>query len=351
MGAVTLIYTSLGGLQAVVWTDVLQTFILLFGAIASLVVISVKLHGVGAWWPTHWAPQWEKFQFFPDGSPHLSFLDMNMSTFIWYVCTSGSDQMAVQRYLATRDARGARRAYNINMLMDVIVLFFSATLGFALLGYFRAFPQMVPPGVSIEKNADQLFPHFIVFGLPTGATGLVVAGLLAAAMSSLSSGMSSVTSVITVDFLDRFNRQKVSQRQNLRRTKIISLIVGVVTVLLSFIYVSRVAGNLLEVANKVVNLLTAPLFILFLMALFVPFATGAGAIAGSAVGALVAATVAYWPQFTGRPGLGFTWIMPASLVSGVIVALLASLIFGRPKPLEADLEYSVSGSGAAADAW
>jgi Na+/proline symporter len=258
---------------------------------------------------------------------------MMMTTFIWYVCTSGSDQMAIQRYLATRDARAARRAYNINMVMDVTVLLFSASLGFALLSYFRTFPEMMAPGQSIEKNADQLFPQFIVFGLPTGVTGLVVAGLLAAAMSSTSSGMNSVTSVIAVDFLDRFGKHVASPTEHVRRTKLISLAVGVAVVLLSFLYVSHVAGNLLEVAFKVVNMLTTPLFILFLMAFFVPWATGAGAIVGSAIAALVGALVAYWPQITGQPGLGFTWILPLSLVAGFIVAAIASLVIGRTTPL------------------
>jgi SSS family solute:Na+ symporter len=333
MGVVTLVYTSLGGLRAVVWTDVLQTFILFFGAILSLIVISAKMGGVGAWWPTSWAPHWETFRFLPDGSPQLSFLDMNLSVLIWYVCTSGSDQMAIQRYLATRDAPAARRAYIINMIADVVVFVFSATLGFALLGYFQAFPEMLASGQDLKTNADKLFPQFIVSGLPTGITGLVVAGLLAAAMSSLSSGMSAVTSVVTTDFIDRSRQTKLSEDQHLRLAKYISLGVGVVTVLLSFMYVSKVHGHLLEVANKVVNLLTAPLFVLFLMAMFVPWATGPGSIIGAAAASIAAALVAYWDQLTGRPGFGFTWIMPVSLIVGFVVASLASLLSGRRREL------------------
>lgn len=335
MGIVTLIYTSLGGLRAVVWTDVLQTFILFAGAIACLIVISVKMGGVGPWLPTHWAPHWEEFRFFPDGTAHLSLLDLGMSTFIWYVCTAGSDQMAIQRYLATRDARSARRAFVINQLADVVVLTFCAGLGFALLGYYTANPQMLQPGQNIVDHSDKLFPQFIVFGLPSGVTGIVVAGLLAAAMSSLSSGMSAITSVVTVDFVDRYRKTALTDRQHLNLSKYISFAVGVVTVLLSFLYVSQVHGNILEVAYKVCNLLTVPLFLLFMMAMFVPFASQAGTLIGVSVSIVSALLIAYWEEVTGRRGLAFTWIMPISFVAGFGVAWAASLVFKRNPNLTA----------------
>ncbi len=350
MGVVTLIYTSIGGLQAVVWTDVLQTFILFAAAVAGLIVISVKMGGVTPWLPTAWAPHWERFQFLPDGTPHLSLLDMVMSTFIWYVCTAGSDQMAIQRYLATRDARSARRAYIINQLTDVLVLFFCSALGFALLGYYTAFPSLLEPGQTIKDNSDQLFPQFIVSGLPVGVTGLVVAGLLAAAMSSLSSGMSSITSVVTVDFIDRFRATKLREVDHLRLAKYISFVVGVITVLLSFLYVKQVHGNLLEVANKVVNLLTAPLFLLFLMAMFVPFASQTGTLIGVFASTATAVVIAYWSELTGRPGLGFTWIMPSSMAIGFIVACAASFVFRRNLALsQMQLEMIAASAGPQQD--
>ncbi len=343
MGVITLIYTSMGGLQAVVWTDVLQTFILFAAAIACVIIISFDLGGVSAWWPTSWAPHWETFRFWPDRSGQLSMFDMCLTTLTWYVATAGSDQMAIQRYLATRDARAARRAYIFNQCTDVVVLSFSAMLGFALLGYFRAFPNMLAPGQSIEVNADQLFPQFIVFGLPTGLTGLVVAGLLAAAMSSLSSGMSSVTSVVTIDFIDCARARKLDERTHLRLARYISLCVGIVTVLLSFLYVRQVRGNLFEVSYKVVNILTSPLFVLFLMAMFVPWATGTGAIIGTLFSMATAALIAFWQDFFGQSSVVFTWIMPVALVVGFLVASLASLVFGgRPVAMETGTKQAVS---------
>lgn len=333
MGIVTLIYTSIGGLQAVVWTDVLQTFILFFGAIACLVVISFKLGSATSWIPTQWSSHWQPFQFWPDGSARLSFVDMSLSALIWYVATSGSDQMAVQRYLSTRNASAARRAYIINMVMDVLVLTFCAALGFALLAYYQHHPQWLKPGETISTAADQLFPRFIVFGLPAGLTGIVVAGLLAAAMSSLSSGMSSITSVISVDFVNRMRASAFSDLELLPLAKVVSMLVGAATVILSVLFVRQVGGNLLEVGYKVTNFLTAPLFILFIMALFCPWATGSGAIVGTLVASAVAILIAYWQELTNRPGLAFTWIMPGSLLAGIATGTLASLIHGEKRPM------------------
>ena len=319
IGAVTILYTSMGGLRAVVFTDVAQTLILFAGAIVTLAVVTANLGGVGAWWPHQWYANWAepKFWFDPD---KRTFAGAFLATFTWYICTCGSDQMAIQRYLATRDVQTARRAFTISMVTDMVVGLFLGAIGLALLAYFHAHPEMIPDGQTIRSNADQLFPQFIVFGLPAGLSGLVVAALLAAAMSSLSAGFNSSSSVITVDFLDRFRPRKKSEREQVKLTKIVSILVGAAVVGLS-LYVSTVEGNLLEVCFKVVNLLVAPLFLLFFMAMYVPWATSFGTLLGAACSVAVAVGIAYYHFL----GLTFLWIMPGSLVAGVAVGALASL--------------------------
>ena len=150
-----------------------------------------------------------------------------------------------------------------------MVTLFLGAIGLALLAYFRVHPEMLPSGQTIASGADQLFPRFIVLGLPRGIGGLVVAALLAAAMSSLSSGLNSSSSVISVDLLERFRPTKRSESGHVRLNRRISIVVGIIVVALS-LYVSTVQGNLLEVAYKVSNLFVAPLFFLFFMAMFVP---------------------------------------------------------------------------------
>ena len=104
---------------------------------------------------------------------------------VWYVCTAGGDQTSVQRFMATQDAKAARLAYATQLCTSVIVGVTLGLVGLALLGYFHAHPERLPEGMSLRENADKVFPHFIAFHLPVGISGLVVAAMFAAAMSSI----------------------------------------------------------------------------------------------------------------------------------------------------------------------
>jgi len=330
LGLVTVIYTSMGGLRAVVLTDVVQTVILLGGALLTLVLVTVYLGGVGNWWPGEWVAHWPDPKWY-DPTERITFFSLVLATFTWWVCTAGSDQMAIQRYLATRDVRAARNVLIITLGANTLVNFVLAAVGLALLAYFRANPHLVPDGQTILSDADQLFPRFIAIELPAGVSGLVVAGLLAAAMSSLSSGVNSSCSVITVDFVDRFRRSRESELDHVRLAKYVSVLVGVVVVLLSA-YVGVVQGNLLEVTYKVVNSLAPPLFGLFFMAMFVPWAKQWATILGALCGVAVVVTISFWKELTHTDGISFLWAMPLGFAAQIAVGSLASLVpIGRAR--------------------
>lgn len=335
LGLITVTYTSMGGLRAVVLTDVVQTVILLGGAVLTIVLITIFLGGVGAWWPAEWPAHWPAPKLY-DPNERVTFFGIVLATFTWWVCTSGSDQMAIQRYLATRDVKAARMVLVTTLGVNVLVNCLLTLVGLSLLAYFRLNPHLIPDGQTILGNADRLFTQFIALGLPAGLSGLVVAGLLAAAMSSLSSGVNSSCSVITVDFIDRFRRSKENELDHVRLAKYVSVIVGTVVVILSA-YVGAVQGNLLEVTYKVVNLITVPLFGLFFMAIFVPWAKGWATILGAIGGMTVVVTISFWKELTGSTGgISFLWAMPLSFLTQTVIGALASLLpFGhRAPPLE-----------------
>ena len=158
--------------------------------------------------------------------------------------------MAIQRYLATRDVKAARHVLGISLVANTLVTLVMIAVGLAIWAYFLANPPTLPEGQTLLSDADELFPRFIAIGMPMGLSGLIVAGLLAAAMSSLSSGVNSSCSVITVDFIDRFRTRRTSETDHVRLAKYVSVVVGVVVVALSS-GVGMVQGNLLEVAFKV----------------------------------------------------------------------------------------------------
>ncbi len=342
LSLVTLVYTTMGGLKAVVWTDVLQTLILFAGAFVALLMISVAMGGVGNWWPSSWAPNWEipRFGFQTEGRITLGW--MVLSTYLWFVCTSGSDQMVIQRYLATRDVKTARRALVWSLGADILVALLLAVLGLALLAYFTANPHALGDGQRIVSNADQLFPRYISYQLPAGLGGLVVAGMLAAAMSSLSAGVSSASSVVTIDFVDYFRQEKMAEAQHVKLARYVSVAIGAVTVVISF-WIAFMQGNLFELCFRVVNLFVAPLFVLFFMALFIPWATAFGAVFGTVCAMTVAVAIGYWEALTGHKGLSFLWIMPMALLAGAVTGMIASLLpLGvKPKVSLAELKSGI----------
>ncbi|MDZ7617354.1 MAG: sodium/solute symporter [Patescibacteria group bacterium] len=336
LGLVTVAYTSMGGLRAVVLTDVVQVFILFGGAALILVLIAIDMGGISTWWPSQWPAHWQRPVFWVEPEIRFTFAGGFLSFFTWNVCTAGADQMAVQRYLATRDVHAARRMYNMSLLTNVALMPFLALVGVALMAYFLARPEMLHAGHTVVGNSDELLPSFIVRGLPAGVSGLVIAALLAAAMSSLSSGLNSVCSVITSDFIDRFRKDDLAENRRVLLAKGVSVTVGIVVVLLSPLF-GYLEGNLLELCYKVANLLTVPLFMMFFMALFIPWATAPGTLFGTTVSLVVVVAIGYQKElgleFMENLGVSFVWMMPAAFVAGSVSGMLASLLPARRRPM------------------
>ncbi len=335
LALVTIAYTSMGGLRAVVVTDVTQTVLLFLGAALSLVMITWALGGVGEWWPRTWNPNWGDVHWVYDPTGKRSVLGAFAATLVWYICTTGSDQVAIQRYLATRDVKAARSVVSVSLIANVLVQVLLACLGLALFTYFSANPNRLPAGQTLREASDKLFPSFIVSGLPVGVSGLIIAGLLAAAMSSLSSGINSLCSVISTDLIGRFSKKTPQAKQLVRREKILSLAIGGAVVVIS-IGVGHVQGNLLDLAYKVVNLLVVPLFGLFFMAIFVKRATAFGTLVGIAGGLAVIVPLNYWKEITGtaHPPIEFLWAMPLGLIAQVALGMAASLLpIGKTPPM------------------
>lgn len=329
LALVTITYTSMGGFQAVVVIDVIQTFIMLTGAIISITAISYSLGGVSEWWPRTWSADWDKPSFLFATDSRVSMGMAIVATFTWYVCTAGSDQIVIQRYLSTRNAAPARKMFGISLVCDACVTLLLAALGLALLAYFNIHRDLLPRGETVSSSADELLPLFIVKVLPAGLSGLVVAGVLSAAMDSLSSGLNSSAVVVTEDWIDRFRNTALTEQKQVAQAKLVSLALGIVVILMS-LCTGYVSGNLMEMIYKVVNLLTSPLFVLFFMAMFVPWATTLGTWVAGVTSTAMAIAIAFFDF----GGLSFIWIMPASLVVGIVFGCTASLLpVGISRPM------------------
>lgn len=188
----------MGGLKAIVAVDVMQFCLLVGGVVTALAIISWRLGGFN-WWPTEWPNQWQPLHFFPGQGGDRSILTAAMAIVVWNICTAGSDQMAIQRYLSTRDVRAARQMLGISLIANCVIQGILGCLGLALYAYATQRATLGDSMASISESADQLFPRFIVSTLPSALAGLMIAGLLAEAMNSLASGISAASAVVTND--------------------------------------------------------------------------------------------------------------------------------------------------------
>ena len=321
-GVVAVIYTSLGGLRAVVITDFVQTVLLFGGALLVLATISWNLGGLG-WIPTEWNPSWDTQPVFStDFSVRVTLVGSLLNYFVWYVCTAGGDQTSVQRFMATKDAAAARRALATQLTVSVVVAITLGFVGFALLAYFEANPNLLPSDISLKDislkdNADKIFPHFIAFHLPPGISGLVVAAMFAAAMSSIDSGVNSITAVVMTDILKRNAPERTAAspavaaadvsspyaaplaandtdhpEQHMATARWLAFGIGAVVVVASS-GMGAIPGNITAVTTKTANLLTTPIFGLFFFALFVPFASPKGVGIGTCFGTITAVLIAF----------------------------------------------------------
>ena len=319
LAVITVIYTTMGGLKAVVLTDVIQTVVMFAGVLLTIGIIGGKVGSVGAFFEPQLFEHWPPIEWGFDPSKRMTVGNILLMTLVWQVCTAGSDQMAIQRYLSTPDVATAKRSYRISLVTSCTIQLLLAVVGLVVMTYFLCYPQMLAPGTTVAGDADTLFPRFILIGLPAGITGLIAAGIMSAAMSSLSSGLNSSATVIYEDIINRNRKESNTSLKSLRHIKLIAVTLGVVVALSSFL-VAYVSGNLLDVVIKVVNLVVAPLFVLFFMALFVPWATSRGTVAGGLFSMLVAVLIAFAEIF----GITALWIMPVALVSGVVASMLFS---------------------------
>ena len=337
IGLLTAMYASTGGIKAVVTTDAIQSITMLVGAAATLAVITSKMGGVAAWWPDQWPSNWQAPSWGFDPNMRVSFGILVISTTSWYVCTNGSDQMSIQRFLSSRDPAAARRTLAVAQVTEVVVASLLALMGVAILGFYHSHPAELSAGQSVATTGDQLFPRFVMTQMPVGLAGVVVAAILSAALSSLSSGINSTCAVLDRDFLSRGRDETTNdEAANVSRLRRLAWVVAAVAIALSIVN-TLIEGNLVERCFKIVNLLTAPLFVLFFLALVVPWANAAGAWLGLLAAIATAVAIAFSPDLGLNLGVSFVWMMPCSLLVGVVTGTVASAV-ARPWPPAARME-------------
>jgi solute:Na+ symporter, SSS family len=275
--ALTLIYTFEGGLAAVIWTDVVQTIIYVGGTIVGLFMI---VHLVPGGWPAihHFAADAGKlrvFDFAPDfWRPYTFWAGLLGGAFLT-TASHGTDQLIVQRLLA---ARNQRQSVTALLSSGVAILFQFALfllIGVMLFAYYRT-PS------SVFGRADRIFPTFIVSRMPHGISGLLIAAILAAAMSNLSAALNSLASTSIIDFYLR-RKPQTEERRRLQLSRLVTLFWALILFGLAVLSLHKV-GRVVEVGLQIASVSYGALLGVFLLGVLTRNANQRGAIVGMVCG-------------------------------------------------------------------
>lgn len=277
LGIFATLYTYFGGLEGVVWTDVLQA-IMLFGGAAAIVIYVWQSTGESplAWWEAageysaaHTRPVWFTF----DPFQRMTLVTAFVAGFFWQICTHCSDQVVLQRYASTPTLAAARNSYLTNLAASFAIGSLLMVSGLALLHFYVRHPELLPQNVKAMEAGDKLMPHFYATQLPLGFAGLIFANFLCDAMQTLVSGVNSIAAVTTQDVLEhsRWARENVHSRLGTARR--LTLVLGLVTtcIALGAAYLAEGSTmNIIDLMPRTFNVFLGPLGALFLIGLFLP---------------------------------------------------------------------------------
>jgi SSS family transporter len=320
----TLIYTFEGGLTAVIWTDVVQTFIYVGGTLVGLFTI---LHLVPGGWGSVQAiaDGLHKFRVFDATiAAQWPFVNFAKPYTLWagiiggaFLTTArhGTDQLIVQRLLAARNQRQSALA----LLSSGAAVFFQFGLflfvGVMLFAYYRV------PSTAFGR-ADRIYPTFIVTRMPHGIAGLLIAAILAAAMSNLSAALNSLSSSSIMDFYLRF-RADVSEAGRLRLARMATVGWAMVLFGLAFLALHRV-GRVVEVGLQIASVAYGALLGVFLLGVLTRRANQAGAMIGMLCGLAMELYLWKWSQ------VAFTWWVAIGTCVTFAIGYAASVLWRAP---------------------
>ncbi|MDG1232090.1 MAG: sodium/solute symporter [Pseudomonadales bacterium] len=302
VGLFSILYTTLGGIRAVIWTDVIQFVVLLIGALFTMAVVAwMTQSNIGDWIDASERYKHEEVQWFDwDVRNRTTVFAISGSLFMWMVCTHGANQMALQRYFTVRDVKAARWSYVVSALAAAVLGVILAGVGISLMFFIQEFDLPAKAGIASEiasvrnVSQDAVFPQFISYYLPSGLRGLVVAALFAAAMSTIDSGANSASTILTVDFYRRWRPGTEDEKRELRRARKFTAAMGVFIVFYTIgLYELSKGSDIISLAQKGFNCFLGPLGALFVLGMFVKRATPASVIPAVLIGEAVGIGTSY----------------------------------------------------------
>ncbi|XP_067672715.1 sodium-coupled monocarboxylate transporter 1-like [Haliotis asinina] len=289
MGLIATVYTAVGGMKAVLWTDTLQAVIIAVGLFAVLIQGSIVMGGFQNAWNI--AANRSRINF------HEVNADPTTRHSVWTVVIGGGslwlsnygiNQAQVQRALSCPSVRKAQLALFVNLIGLIFIVSMCIMIGIVMFAFYADCHHL--QFTNLIFSADQLLPLYVmdILGHLQGLPGVFVSCIISGGLSSLSSGFNAISAVIPKDLIQPFCCSKMSDRTVTILCKIIVFIVGVLTIALAFV-VSQL-GSVMQAAYSVTSVLSGPMFGLFVLGMFFPWANSWGALAGG----LTSVTLMVW---------------------------------------------------------
>lgn len=319
IGVCTIVYTALGGMKAVVWTDFFQVVVLFGGAIFAIGFI-VHTVGFGQIYDT--AMQFDKTKMV---NVSFDFTTPTLWGFIILytfdtVLTFPKDQVLMQRVLSTSDEKEASRSVWLFALILMPAGFIFYIIGTTLFAYYRANPERLDPLLSI----DAVFPAFIGTELPHGVTGIIIAGLFAAAMGTLSGTINSVATLLSVDFYEKMRRTPPTQKQAVRFAEWMTVVIGAIGIALAVILSRLDVRSLLDLTIELFGLLGGSCAGAYTLGMFTKRANWQGTAIGIISATVV--TLVCWVFSLVHP----YFYLAIAIVASIAIGYVASLFFPAP---------------------
>ena len=306
IGSLTMVYTYIGGIRSVIWMDVIQMSVYIGGAIFASVIILNKLpDGFGS--VLSWASEGDKLQWFYIGTD-LSFSEFITKPYTFFtgliagaifsLASHGTDQLIIQRVLTCRDKRSSQKAMSFSGLIVFIQFLIFLFLGAMLYAYYQG---QTPEQLGLTR-ADGIFPKFIVEDLPIGISGLIVAALFAAAMSTLSSSLSSLSSATVLDVYKPLFGKDKSEDEMLSISRLVTLGWGVILITTAILFIG-LEGTVVELALAIASYTYGGLLGVFLLGMIYKQASQKDALIGffAALIAMIIFITSWkiaWPLYT-----------------------------------------------------
>ena len=326
-GLCVMIYSLLGGIQAVVWTDAIQAIILIAGAVICIGILLFSLpEGPGQLFT--FAAEHEKFSLGSFGA------ELTSSTF-WVVLiygffinlqNFGIDQNYIQRYMSSRSDKDAQKSALFGGLMYVPVSALFLFIETALFSFYKANPGLLPVGV----DGDEVFPWFIVNQLPVGLTGLLISSIFAAGMSTISTSLNSSATVILVDFFKLPPGGQETERKSMLVLYLSSFIFSVIAIFIAVAMIN--VQSALDAWWKLASIFSGGMLGLFLLGYLAPKVKNTAAVIGVVAGVLVIGWMSLSPIIFTK-GVLMKYASPfhsyLSIVFGTVAIFIVGFIIGH----------------------